>query len=94
MGKNGSFWSEYINDNVVTIPGFNIICGDRKQHQHGGVCMYINKTIKCEILDELSDERLEVVYCVLMGFSGGCRALLLLMFTTHRLNAALQMRRC
>lgn len=56
--------------------------------------MYVNKTIECEILDELSDERLEVVYCVLMGFPGESRVLLLLMFTTHILNAALKMRRC
>ena len=59
---------EHINDNVIAIPGYNIIRRDRKQHQHGGVCMYINKTIKCEILDELSDEKFEVIWVKLRPY--------------------------
>ena len=56
---------EYITDQIVSAAGYNLIRRDRCVGQHGGVCAYIRKTIKYQVLENLSDVRFEVLWLTL-----------------------------
>ena len=51
-----------IQDEVVSISGFNIVRLDRKSQIHGGVCTYINESIQFSIMDDLVDPAFEVLW--------------------------------
>ena len=56
---------EYITDQIVSAAGYDLIRRDRCVGQHGGVCAYIRKTIKYQVLENLSDVRFEVLWLTL-----------------------------
>ena len=43
---------DHIQDNVVCIPGYNVVRRDRIDVIHGGVCTYIKKELKYNVLEE------------------------------------------
>jgi hypothetical protein len=51
-----------IQDEVVSISGFNIVRLDRKSQIHGGVCTYINESIQFSLMDDLVDPAFEVLW--------------------------------
>ena len=53
---------DHIDDNVVHVPGYNLIRRDRSERIHGGVCIYVKDTIQFSRLDELSDDSFEVLW--------------------------------
>lgn len=46
----------------IHIPEYNIVCKNRATGTHGGVCLYIKNTIQFEILDNLHNEQIEVLW--------------------------------
>ena len=66
---------EHIHNNVVAVSGFNLLCCDRKDRQHGSVCKYIKDSIQFSLLDDLSKPSFEVIFVktrpnrLPMGFS-------------------------
>jgi hypothetical protein len=44
---------EHIPDQIVAAAGYNLIRRDRCVGQHGGVCAYVRKTIKYQVLENL-----------------------------------------
>ena len=52
--------SDLVHDNVVQIPGHNVIRKDRSISQHGGVCLYIKESIPFEILSQYHSDQFEV----------------------------------
>ena len=53
---------EHIYNNVVAISDFNLLRRDRKDRQHGGVCIYIRDSIQFSLLDDLSEPSFEVIW--------------------------------
>ena len=51
-----------IQDEVVSISGFNIVRLDRKSQIHGRVCTYINESIQFSLMDDLVDPAFEVLW--------------------------------
>ena len=45
--------SDHIHDNLVSIPGYNLVRKDRIDVTHGGVCTYIKKGLKYTVLEDL-----------------------------------------
>ena len=45
---------DHIHDNVVCIPGYNLVRRDRIDVIHGGVCTYIKKGLKYTVLEDLT----------------------------------------
>ena len=54
--------SNYIHDNVVSIPGYNLVRRDRIDIPHGGVCTYIKKGLNYTVLDDLCDDKIETTW--------------------------------
>ena len=52
---------EHIPDQTVSAAGYNLIRRDRCVGQHGGVCAYIRKTIRYQVLENLLDGRFELL---------------------------------
>ena len=52
---------EHIPDQTVSAAGYNLIRRDKCVGQHGGVCAYIQKTIRYQVLENLFDTRFEVL---------------------------------
>ena len=52
----------HINDSVVSISGYNLVCRDRHEQIHGGVCMFIKNSIQFSVLDHLLDPSFEVLW--------------------------------
>ena len=52
----------YRYTNHIHIPEYNIVCKNRTTGSHGGVCLYIKNTIQFEILDNLHNEQIEVLW--------------------------------
>ena len=44
---------DHIHDNVVSIPGYNLVRRDRIDVTHGGVCIHIKKGLKYTVLEDL-----------------------------------------
>lgn len=60
------FWlRDQIHDNIVSISKYTLVRRRRVWrifgHLHGGFCTYIRKTIRFKILEDLSNEHLEVI---------------------------------
>ena len=53
---------DHIHDNVVCIPGYNLVRRDRIDVIHGGVCTYIKKGLKFTILEDLHDDKIEAIW--------------------------------
>ena len=53
---------DHESSNAFTIYGYNFFRRDRSKDFHGGVCIYINDSIKYEVIDDLFDERLEAIW--------------------------------
>ena len=51
-----------IHDNVVSIPGYNLVRRDRIDVIHGGVCTYIKKGLKYTVLEDLYDDKIEAIW--------------------------------
>ena len=51
-----------IDTNHIHIPEYNIVCKNRTSGSHGGVCLYIKNTIQFEILENLHNEQIEVLW--------------------------------
>ena len=64
---------EHITDQTVSAAGYNLIRRDRCVGQHGGVCAYIRKIIKYQVLENLFDAKFEVLWLTLRppGLSRG-----------------------
>ena len=54
--------SDSVGDNAIQILGYNIARKDRVIGQHGGVCLYINVKIPCEVLNQYHHPLLEVLW--------------------------------
>ena len=57
-----SLLKSHIHDNVVALESYNIICRDRRETEHGGVCVYIKNTIKFAVVEDLEDPSFEVLW--------------------------------
>jgi hypothetical protein len=56
---------EYIHDNIVEVPGYNLVRRDMTNGQHVGACMYImyiKSPIQFKILEHLMDSKFEVIW--------------------------------
>ena len=53
---------DHIHDNVISIPGCNLVRRDRIDVIHGGVCTYIKKGLKYTVLEDLYDDKIEVIW--------------------------------
>ena len=53
---------ESVGDNQVTLPGYNIQRRDCSSGDHEGVCLYLNEGIKFNILCDIEDSNLEVLW--------------------------------
>ena len=53
---------ESVEDNQVTLPGYNVQRQDRSSGDHGGVCLYLNEGIKFNILRDIEDSNSEVLW--------------------------------
>lgn len=49
-------------DHLLHIPGYNLVRKDRTLGIHGGVCLYIENSIRNKIIDNLYHPELEVVW--------------------------------
>ena len=49
--------TDSVHNNVINIPGFNIVRRDRVNGQHGGVCCYVN-----EVLSQYHHDHFEVLW--------------------------------
>ena len=45
----------HTNQQCVALESYNVICRDRTETEHGGVCVYIKNTIKFTVVDDLED---------------------------------------
>ena len=53
---------DHIHDNVVCIPGYNLVRRDRIDVTRGGVCTYIKKGLKYTVLEDLHDDKIEAIW--------------------------------
>ena len=53
---------DHIHDNIVSIPGYNLVRRDRIDVIHGGVCTYIKKGLKYTVLEDLYDDKIEAIW--------------------------------
>ncbi|CAB4011776.1 Hypothetical predicted protein [Paramuricea clavata] len=54
-----------IADDPIAISGYQLFRLDRKNKQHGGVCLYVKNTIESKTLSILHKEDYEVLWCIL-----------------------------
>ena len=54
-----------IADDPIAISGYQLFRLDRKNKQHGGVCLYVKNTIESKTLPVLHKEDYEVLWCIL-----------------------------
>ena len=47
---------ESIPDDPISIEGLQLYRRDRKNQEHGGVCLYVKDSIQCKILQDLHSE--------------------------------------
>lgn len=62
MGIVETWLQNHIHDNVINIHGYNLIRRDRINGQHGGVCMYIENSIKFKEIKDISNDLFEVLW--------------------------------
>ena len=53
---------DHIDDNIVSISGYNIIRRDRKGIDHGGICMYVRDSIRFKVLHDFMNDEFEVLW--------------------------------
>ena len=54
--------TDFVHDNVIQIPGYNVVRRDRLIGQHGGVCLYVKESIPFEILSQYHNDQFEVLW--------------------------------
>ena len=54
--------TDSVHNNVINIPGFNIVHRDRANGQHGGVCCYVNDSIPYDVLSQYHHDHFEVLW--------------------------------
>jgi hypothetical protein len=54
-----------VGDQIVAAAGYNLIGRARCVGQHGGVCAYVRKTIRYQVLENLLDASFEVLWLTL-----------------------------
>jgi hypothetical protein len=54
--------TDSVHNNVINIPGFNIVRRDSVNGQHGGVCCYVNDSIPYEVLSQYHHDHFEVLW--------------------------------
>ena len=54
--------TDFVHDNVIQIPGYNVVRRDRLFGQHGGVCLYVKESIPFEILIQYHNDQFEVLW--------------------------------
>jgi exonuclease III len=52
----------HIPDTVIDIQGYNLIRRDRKNGQHGGVCIYIKDLTNYERINDLNNDHFEALW--------------------------------
>jgi hypothetical protein len=77
---------DHIDSHVVGIAGYNIVRLDRKVISHEGVCMYVRDSVRHNVLLDLMDKILEVLWVksALIASPGEYHPLLLELFITHQ----------
>ncbi len=53
--------TDFLHDNVIQIPGYNVVRRDCLIGQHGGVCLYIKESIPFEIFSQYHNDQFEVL---------------------------------
>ena len=53
---------DHIDDNIVSMLGYNIIRRDRKDIDHGGICMYVRDSILFKVLHDFMNDEFEVLW--------------------------------
>ena len=48
--------TDFVHDNVIQIPGYNVVRRDRLIGQNGGVCLYVKESIPFEIISQYHDQ--------------------------------------
>ena len=56
---------EHIHDNIISIPDFNVVRRDRIEGQHGGICVYVRRTIRYKVLQNLFNTNFEAIWLVI-----------------------------
>ena len=54
--------TDFVHDNDIQIPGYNVVRRDRLIGQHGGVCLYVKESIPFEILSQYHNDQFEVLW--------------------------------
>jgi hypothetical protein len=54
--------TDFVHDNVIQIPGYNVVRRDRLIGQHGEVCLYVKESIPFEILSQYHNDQFEVLW--------------------------------
>ena len=54
--------TDFVHDNVIQIPGYNVVRRDRLIGQHGGVCLYVKESIPFEILSQYHNDQFEILW--------------------------------
>ena len=57
-------WKRGFN-NIISIPDFNVVRRDRVKGQYGGICVYVRRTIKYKVLQNLFNTNFEAIWLVL-----------------------------
>ena len=57
-----SWLKSHIQDNVVALESYNIICRDRTEAEHCGVYVYIKNTLKFTVVDDLEGPSFEALW--------------------------------
>lgn len=53
---------DYIYNNVISIFEYNLVRRDRINIIYGGFCIYIKKGLKYIVLEDLYDDKIEVIW--------------------------------
>ena len=57
-----SWLKNHIDDNFVSVSGYNIIRRDREAFDHGGICMYVRDSMRYDVLSNIMNESFEVLW--------------------------------
>ena len=55
-----TWFKDHIDNNVISISGYNVARPDRCKAEHGGVCIYIKDSIQFKVLEDLKNNQFEV----------------------------------
>ena len=81
----------HIDDNIVSLPGYNLIRRDRRERIHGGVCVYIRNTfnflhdlLTFNILHDLPSNEFEALWLDLTRLPRGVSNIILCNLYPHQ----------